>query len=249
MPSTGQLRKTISTPRLLRLFLTLLLAGTTCVSQGNLKKHALILFEGSDVPGNDARGDARELAMLLGHFTTVDYTLQGIDAYTSRELEKYDFTFFFGFTKRCEPPDRFLRDVYVTERNVVWLNTGAVYFGSKFDLGKRFGFTITRLDTASDFDSVKAGVYTFTKGEPNLNLISIINHQVVEVLATALSSSTHQQFPYMVRSGDFTYIADSPFGYATETDRYIFFADWLHDLLGEQHEERHRANTFPSSSA
>ena len=27
----------------------------------------------------------------------------------------------------------------------------------------------------------------------------------------------------------------------TETDRYIYFADLLHDILGEQHEESHRA--------
>jgi len=37
------------------------------------------------------------------------------------------------------------------------------------------------------------------------------------------------------------YIADSPFASATENDRYLLFADMLHDILHEQHEESHSA--------
>ena len=203
-------------------------------------KHVLILFEGSDVPANLARGDARQLAMLLGHFT-VDYKVKGVDAFIPGELKNYDITFFIGFSKHYDPPDRFLREVYGDDRRFVWMNTGFERFTKSYDLQAKYGFTFQKFDTLLHFDYVRVGKETFTKGEPNMNLVTIQNTKKASVIATAYSSSTRREFPYIVASGNFLYIADSPFASATETDRYIYFADMLHDLLGEPHEEIHRA--------
>ena len=203
-------------------------------------KQVLILFEGSDVPSNPGRGDARELAMLMGHFS-VDFKIKGLNNYTSGEMNNFDFTFFVGYSKQCEPPDRFLRDVNSTQKQLIWLNTGFDRYCKLYDARKRFGISFVTLDTVSNFDIIKARNRTFTKGEPNLNIISVVNGRQAEVLATASSTSTHRESPYIVRSGNFMYVADSPFASATETDRYILFADMLHDILGEQHEENHRA--------
>src|SRR2546422_1030324 len=96
-------------------------------------------------------------------------------------------------------------------------------------------------DTPSNFDSVRGRNRSFTKGEPNLNITSVVNPAVAEVLATAYSSAARREAPYLIRSDHFVYVADSPFASATETDRYIYFADLLHDLLDEQHQEIHRA--------
>lgn len=203
-------------------------------------KRVLILFEGSDVPSNLGRGDARELGMLLGHFNA-EYTMKGVDAYIAGEINKYDIAFFIGYSKRYDPPERFLRDVYAAQKQIVWMNTGFDRFSALFDLQKRFGISFAAFDTASHFDIVKARNQTFTKGEPNLNIISISRDGRVEILATAYSSSKQRESPYIVRSGNFMYIADSPFASATETDRYVLFADMLHEILGENHEELHRA--------
>ena len=43
------------------------------------------------------------------------------------------------------------------------------------------------------------------------------------------------------RSGKLWLVADSPFSYATENDRYLAFADLLHDILGVDHAEEHLA--------
>src|SRR5712692_6127570 len=83
-------------------------------------KRVLILFEGSDIPSNLGRGDARELAMLLGHFN-VQYTLKVVDAYAPGDINKFDLAFFIGFSKRYDPPERFLRDVYATQKQFVWM--------------------------------------------------------------------------------------------------------------------------------
>jgi uncharacterized protein YdaL len=44
-----------------------------------------------------------------------------------------------------------------------------------------------------------------------------------------------------VRGGNFWYVADSPFSFIGEEDRYLVFADVLHDILGIDHPESHRA--------
>lgn len=226
--------------RFVVLLLSILILSGICVSQDFQAHRVLILFEGSDVPTNYARGDARQLAMLMGHFT-VDTKLQGVDTYTPGEINNYDVTFFVGFTKRYDPPERFMRDVYNSTQRIVWMNTGMERFSKQFNLSKQYGFTFTRFDTVLQFNEVRAGKKTFTKGEPNLNIINITNTKAVEVIATAYSTSTRRESPYIIRNGNFMYIADSPFASATETDRYIFFADMLHDLLGQQHEENHHA--------
>ncbi len=213
---------------------------STARAQGQPVRRVLILFEGSDIPSNYGRGDARELAMLLGHFT-VDYKLQGLDTYTSGELNDYDLTFFIGYSKHYDPPDRFMRDVYSAQKRVVWMNTGFERFSTRYDLAKRFGFTFETFDTVSNFDVVKAPNRSYSKGEPNLNILRILDPSVAQVVATAFSTATRKESPYIVRSGNFLYIADSPFSSATETDRYIYFADMLHDILGQPHEEIHRA--------
>ncbi len=203
-------------------------------------KRVLVLFEGSDVQANYARGDARELAMLLGHFHT-SYQIKGVQSYTSGDIERADITFFVGYTKQCNPPKRFLQEVYATKKPFVWMNTGFDAFGREFDLAGRFGFTTKFLDTTSVYDVVRARGLEFTKGEENLNIIEIATGAHVEILATAYSTAAKKEAPYIVRSGNFMYIGDSPFASATETDRYALFADMLHDILGEQHEEIHRA--------
>src|ERR1041385_8607794 len=217
-----------------------LFCPTVSLGDTPVGKKVLILFEGSDVPTNFARGDARELAMLLGHFK-VDYQVKGVEAYVSGEINKADVTFFIGYSKQCNPPARFLEDVYGASKQIVWMNTGIDSFSKGFNLSSRYGFNFMGLDTISNFDIVKAKDRVFTKDEPNLNIVSIVNQEQVEILATAYSSGTRKEEPYIVRSDNFIYIGDSPFASATETDRYVLFADMLHDILGEPHEEIHRA--------
>lgn len=203
-------------------------------------KKVLILFEGKDTYENYARGDARQLAMLLGHFR-VEYDIEGVEAYRPGMMKNYDVTFFIGFSKKYDPPDIFLRDAYSPEKLFVWMNTGMEYFASKYDLAGKFGFRYERLDTVSNFDIVTAGGRDFTKGEPNINIINIVKPADLDQIATAFSTSTGREVPYITRCGNFIYISDSPFASATETDRYIFFADMLHDLLEQPHNEIHRA--------
>jgi uncharacterized protein YdaL len=185
-----------------------------------------------------ARG--RELATLLGHFNATSRVL-GVNEYVPHTFSRYDLVFFIGFDAAYTPPARFQDDVLSSATPVIWMDTGFREFSSRADVRKKYGFSVSHIDSLSVFDVVRAGDRTFTKGEPNINMIEISDRRKVTVSATALSSGKHWEVPYIVRSGNLMYIADCPFASATETDRYLLFADMLHDLLLQPHESSHTA--------
>ena len=210
-----------------------------CQEETSVKK-VLIVVEGRTDLKNYAMGDGRQLATLMGHFST-STTLHGIDRYVSGELEAYDYTFYIGFHAGNQVSSAFMNDVMETDKPVVWLNTGFKEFSAQRNVKKRFGFSVSRFDSSSIFDVVESNGKTFTKGEENLNIIEIARSAPARVLATAYSSKTRKDVPYIVQSRNLTYVGDSPFASAGETDRYLLFADMLHDLLHEDHPESHSA--------
>jgi uncharacterized protein YdaL len=203
-------------------------------------KSVLVLVEGRTDLRNYAMGDGRQLATLLGHFNT-QVIIKGVNDYAPNEMNGYDYIFYIGFHAHNSPPAPFLNDVLTIDKPITWLNTGMAEFSKKFPVTKRFGFRVTSLDSLSVFDVVKFGDRVFDKGEPNINVIDIRNAKQVQVVATSLSGKRKRQLPYIVVSGNLTYVADSPFASAGEADRYLLFADMLHDILREPHEESHSA--------
>jgi uncharacterized protein YdaL len=69
---------------------------------------------------------------------------------------------------------------------------------------------------------------------PELNAIVVTDPNKVEIKATAYSTLNlgAAEEPYISRSGNFWYIGDMPFSYFSEEDRYLAFADILHDIIG-----------------
>jgi uncharacterized protein YdaL len=205
-----------------------------------LPRKVLIVVEGATSLKNYAIADGRQLATLLGHFAVTTKVL-GVHEYQRGEVEAHDIVFYVGFHPSNVVPGYFLDDILATTKTVVWLNTGFREFSLRPGVKARFGFTVSRFDSLSEFSSVKMGERIFQKGEPNLNIIDVADKQKVSVIATTYSAKTHREAPYIVRSQNLLYIGDSPFASAGEADRYLLFADMLHDILGEQHEESHSA--------
>ncbi|HID81906.1 MAG TPA: DUF2334 domain-containing protein [Thiotrichales bacterium] len=78
---------------------------------------------------------------------------------------------------------------------------------------------------------------------PELNAIVITDPNKAQVLATAYSTLNlgSAEEAYITRSGNFWYIGDIPFSYFSEEDRYLAFADVLHDIVGVDHQQPLRA--------
>ncbi len=214
-------------------------SGFLYSQQGNLKK-ILIVVEGNTDIKSFSFADGRQLQQLMGHFNTKT-TLIGVNQYTNDELNNFDFIFYIGYKLKNKVPDVFLNDVLATKKPVTWIYTGFLEFSRSHDLKKALGFNVTDYDSITGFDAVKSGGRIFMKGDYHTSIINIFDKKGVQVLATTYSTKKKKEFPYIVKSKNFIYVADSPFAYADENDRYLLFADMLHDILGEQHRESHSA--------
>lgn len=200
----------------------------------------LVVVEGSTSLKSQAIARGRQLATLLGHFNARTRVL-GVNEYVPHTFSRYNLVVFIGFNANYTPPARFQEDVLASRVPVIWMDTGFKEFSARPEVRKTFGFTVSHIDSLSVFDVVRTGSATFTKGEPNINVVEIADRKKLDIVATAYSSARRQELPYILRSGMLTYIADCPFASATETDRYIYFCDMLHDILGQKHEESHTA--------
>ena len=220
------------------LFAILVLFSTTALYAA---EKALIIFEGRDLPGNLARGSGYQLYQLLGHFD-IERKIIGSEEYRSGDMNKYPFVFFIGFTKDCKPSSIFLDDAYEYRGTLVWLNTGILEYHVRHSLRAKYGFEPLSFDTHTGFNTVVAldKQWRFTKSDPSLHLLQILDRSRVQVLAEAQAPGK-KTTPYAIRSGNFYYFADSPLAYTTATDRYLFFAEKLHDILNQPHSASHLA--------
>jgi uncharacterized protein YdaL len=203
-------------------------------------KKILIVVEGSSDTRNFAMGIGRQVATLLGHFNT-SVTMKGVNTYAPHELEGYDYTFYCGFNPKNSVPNVFCDDVYRTEKPVIWLSTGFVEFSERFDVGKRFGFKAVYLDSSTAYDVVRAGSREYARQEMTTTITAVLNRSIAKVFATAYALKKRKEVPYIIQSRNLLYFADSPFAYTGDSDRYLLFADMLHDILKEQHEDFHTA--------
>ncbi len=221
-------------------FVLLLFSSRSSFSAETDSSRVLILVEGKTDIKSHAMGDGRHLATLFGHFKAVT-TILGVDDYSPGAMSRYDRVFYIGFNAQNAAPYKFLDDVISAGVPIVWLHTGFAEFSATHDLKKRFGFSVSHIDSLGGYNRIESDEKVFTKEEPNINLIQITDKNRVHILATAISSRTKRKIPYIVSSGMFTYVADSPFSSIGPTDRYLLFADLLHDILQQPHEESHTA--------
>lgn len=203
-------------------------------------KTVLIVTEGSSSLKNEAIGMGRQLAELLGHFN-VAITIEGVADYTPHQLERFDFTFYVGFNVRDQVPTKFTDDVLRNDKKVIWLGPGMVEMCAHPGVPKKLGFSATHVDSISGFDLVHYNGKTFRKKDPTVTAVDLLPRSAATVVATVSTSTGRKEQPYIITSGLLTYFVDSPFAYADEGTEYLLFADMLHDILGENHEESHSA--------
>jgi len=226
--------------KIIILLLSLFFAASLHSVNAGVTKKVIIFVEGNYDLTSYATAEGRQLANLLGHFETTT-TIKGVNKYAAHDINDYDYIFYIGYHQSNHVPAAFLQDITTTNKSVIWINNGFLEFSESKNTQKQYGFKVTQFDKTSGFDHVRSGNKLFTKGIPDINLIQISDKKIVQVLATAFSSRTKKETPYIVKSGNLLYISDSPFQTSTETDRYLLFADMLHDILNEPHQEAHQA--------
>ncbi|NOT60886.1 MAG: DUF2334 domain-containing protein [Acidobacteria bacterium] len=205
------------------------------------------------------------LSNLLGHFNA-QVNLLPIDRYTAGAVELYQATFYLGSHYDNQIPAAFLQDVRRTNRTVVWFKNNLWQFAwnANYDFVGRYGFTFTGMrgfdarPSAENpqpgfFDTITYKSLPFVKfysydaaanvayADPEMGIAPVLDAAKARVWLTATHSATGETTPYVIRSGQFWYVADIPFSFIGPRDRYVAFCDLLHDMLRQPHRENHRA--------
>ena len=229
--------------RLLPLMIGLFFLSLSPVSRSEPNNHlnnVLILYDSSTPTPWVAYLNALCLANLIGHFDTT-YTLLAVEEYKAREIEKHSTIFYLGVNYNNPLPKAFIHDVMHTTKNIVWFRYNL--WQLPYDLlNKNNGLHFDYMDNTG-FDKIQYKNTRFTKNKYDLELghVTIVDNKKATVSAMALHTSTGNTTPYVVHAGNLWYIADIPFTYISENDRYLVFADLLHDMLEIPHEHTKRA--------
>lgn len=229
--------------------------------------NALVLYDAPPANNYTNLGLAYAIMVrnLLGHFTT-SVDLLPIQNYTSGKLSGYTATFYLGSYYDNQLPSVFLSDVSQTTNTVVWFkyNLWQIAWNATYNFNAHFGFAFNGLagmdaqPTATNpnpgfYDTVtykgksmlKYYAYDTTSNtisaDPDVGLTAILDPAKAQSLVTITDSHTNAQAPYVMRSGNFWYVADMPFSYIGPRDRYLAICDLLHDMLGVNHAASKRA--------
>jgi uncharacterized protein YdaL len=177
---------------------------------------------------------AQMLLNLLGGFEGLEPSIRGLSSYKAGEAFKHKRTFYIGSTQNEALPARFKEDV-LAGAPVTWIgynfeslnkdkayrNLGASYATIHENYGQDF---------SSSFDHVLYKGYSYTKFHGPMELVGVsLNDAIVHAWAFTPQG---EKSPYILQKNAFWYVADIPFTFLTERDRYLVFADLLWDMLG-----------------
>ncbi|MCX7709566.1 MAG: polysaccharide deacetylase family protein [Clostridia bacterium] len=168
--------------------------------------------------------------LLLKHFNT-EVTYQDIRDYKAGEVEKYDIAFYIGLDKSEKIKDELIMDFAVTRKKVCWVGSDMERFlKGKKDLG------IEYLGISNDY------VYSTYQGKSYLEKRKF--RDILFKPSTAGSkewasiSNGSVSYPYILSQGNIWLFSRLDMG--EDAGNYIM-ADVLHELVGEDHEEKRKA--------
>ena len=207
-----------------------------------------LYFDGEDNAAGYRAGERSALMVrnLLGHFAEVDVYMAPAARYAPGDLAGCDRAIYLGTYFEARLPEAFLADAARYAQPFLWMNYNIWKLERRVGR-ERLGFSYQKID--GQFGEVRAipDFYnqftykgaTFRKvafldsrgvfiGHPD---IVMVKNQSAEVLAEGIHSATKARTPYVLRKGDFFYIADNPVSVIDERDRYLILADVLFDFL------------------
>ncbi|MHC9545008.1 MAG: DUF2334 domain-containing protein [Vulcanimicrobiota bacterium] len=212
------------------IFLTLVISG----AEAQISHKVLIIYD-NQVLHDISHVEAVHVSNLIGHFHKDAFTADLCSLATYREgtMQHYPFMIFLGSQKETPISEPFLRDVQKYRGTLFWMGAHLETL-PEAHLASH-GLTVTGATSPVEYVLYRGA--RLTNGKPEIHLIS--TGKGAKILAWAYKGK--DRLPYIVQSGSFWYIADTPFQIEDGPQRYLAFCDILHDFLGVSHKEKHQA--------
>jgi uncharacterized protein YdaL len=224
-----------------------------CTARAAAKLDVCVYFDGEENRAGFTLGERHAVMVrnLLGHFKEVEVAMAPVGRYQSGALSRCDRAVYLGTYFDAKLPESFLADVAGYRKPFLWMNyniwqleraLGAERFSALWG----FAYRKTEVGTLPPRGTLPDFYRTFTYkdalfrkvsfwnedgrfiGDPGI--VRVTNHSAT-VLSEGIHSATKKKTPYVLRKGDFFFIADNPVSVIDEHDRYLILADLLFDVL------------------
>lgn len=184
-------------------------------------------------------------ALSAGHLASRFGTWESLPArrYRPGDMKRFDAVIYVGSTYEEPLPDAFLDDVLSGRRPVLWVQ------GNLWQLARRqprfastYGFRtlVYQLGGVSEVQYKGETLRRMPGNDDGVTSVIDVDPGRAKVLGEVFGPDG-EPVPWAVRARHLTYVADNPFTFVDENDRYLAFADLLFDLLAPGTPERHRA--------
>lgn len=205
----------------------------------------LILYDSKASTGWVGYLNSIFLANLTARFSRRTYDIVPMEQYTKGLLKdgKYRVTFYLGTYYNNPLPKYFLEDALSTKKALVWFNYNLwQLIDAQPNFSQQYGFKFDYIDQ-TEYDQVWYKNTILSKNTRNheVGRISITDASKAEISAVAKKSGTNLSAPYIIHSSNIWYVADIPFTYISENDRYLAFADVLFDIFQNDASTKKRA--------
>ncbi len=211
-----------------------LLLMLSSIAQAMGSQKVLIIYDNQKLH-DLSHVEAVHVSNLIGHFYKDGFTSDfcSLASYKEGCLQRYPCAIFLGSQKETPMSEKLLRDVQNYRGKLFWMGAHLESLPKSF----LTSHALTATGATSPVDYVRYRGARLTNGKPEIYRVSA--NTGAKVLARAHKGT--EALPYIVQSGSFWYIADTPFQIEDGPQRYLAFCDILHDFLGVNHKERHQA--------
>jgi uncharacterized protein YdaL len=179
------------------------------------------------------------LANLIGRYADLTPSIRPLSEYKAGDALGTLRTFYLGTSYFEAVPDALIADVMkgapVTWVNYHIWNLDRAGVGSLAQLGLRYTAlhaAYAQPEYSSTYRQVSYRGFTYDKYLAPMESIEVAATNTSVTVHAEIANSAGRRIPYALQSGRFWYIADNPFVYMHETDRYLVFADLIGPMLG-----------------
>lgn len=201
----------------------------------------LVLYDADATEAERTEIYAIAAGNLATHFGMVE--IKALDEYEPGDLDDVDGAIYLGTDYTTAVPDALVTDVLQGDTDILWVGENVEALaapGSEAEFVATYGWDPTGTQTVDSTNidelSYDNAVLSRFGGQDTATTIEtpvILDQNMVDVVATGSSSEAADagEHPWVIRSGNITYLAELPFHYIDRNELYLVFADLYYDML------------------
>ena len=198
--------------------------------------NVLILYDNYDGPWNYGPMFANMIGNLVTHFG-FGYKFVDAGQFQAGDLNGFDYAVYVGSVYANVLSPDFLQAVSDRVVPVFWINYNLWQIAWDPIYNSDWGFWYLYGVAESDYGTVSYKEQSFDRHElyEEYNLVEVLDPARASVKAWLVSDiDPADQVPYIMQGDGLWYCTDNPFGWLTDGNRYVVFADQLGEFLGYQ---------------